>query len=111
MPVSKAAEKMLREKVHSVVITDKNGKVAGIVSAWDILKITFLSENAREMPIVKLLEGQKLIFVYEEVTLRDALNLMIDKGITGLPVLGDKDELVAKITLTDIAEFVKEKLL
>lgn len=110
MPVSKAAEKMLREKVHSVVVIDKNGKTAGIISAWDILKITFLSESAREMPVSKLLEGQKLIFVYEEVTMRDALNLMIDKGLRALPILDDKDTLIGKISLTDIAKFVKEKL-
>jgi len=111
MPVSKAAEKMLREKVHSLIVTDKTGKPVGMVSSWDILKITFLSENAREYPVSKLIEGQKLYYVYTEVSLRDALNLMIEKNIRALPILDDNDKLVGKISLTDIAKFVKEKLI
>jgi CBS domain-containing protein len=109
-PVSKAAEKMLREKVHSIVVVDKNNKPAGMISAWDIMKVTFLSEGSRDLPISKMIEGQKLVFVYEEVTVRDALNLMINKGIRSLPILDDKDNLTGKISLTDIAKFVKEKL-
>jgi CBS domain-containing protein len=74
------------------------------------LKITFLNGSLKEIPVSKLIEGQKLIFVYTEVTLRDALNLMIDKGIRALPVLDYEDKLVGRISLTDIAKFVKEKL-
>jgi CBS domain-containing protein len=109
-PVSKAVEKMLREKIHHIIAVDKNGKPVGIISAWDILKLTFLSENAKEYPISKLIEGQKLIFVYTEVSLRDALNLMINKGIRAMPVLDEHDKLVGKVSIMTIAQFVKEKL-
>ncbi len=110
MPVSKAAEKMLREKEHSVIIVDKTAKPVGIISAWDILKITFLADSAREMLVSKLIEGQKLLFVYNEVSVRDALNLMIEKSVSALPVLDENDNLIGKISLNDIARFVKEKL-
>ncbi len=110
MHVSKAAEKMLREKVHSIVIVDKNSKPVGMLSAWDVLKIAFLSESARELPVSKLIEGQKLLFLYEEVSIRDSIALMVDKGVRSLPVLDEKDKLVGKISLTDIARFIVEKL-
>lgn len=110
MPVSKAAEKMLREKEHSIIVVDKSAKPVGIVSSWDILKITFLADSAREMQVSKLIEGQKLLFVYTEVSIRDALNLMIEKFVSALPVLDEGDNLVGKVSLTDIARFVKEKL-
>lgn len=109
-PISKAAEKMLREKVHSIVVVDKNNKPVGMISAWDVMKVTFLSEGSRDLPISKMIEGQKLTFVYSEVTVRDALNLMINKNIRSMPILDDQDNLVGKIGLTDIAKFVKEKL-
>ncbi len=108
--VAKTAEKMLREKEHNVVVVDKAARPIGMVSSWDILKITFLADSAREMPVSKLIEGQKLLFVYSEVSVRDALNLMIDKGISALPILDEGDNLVGKISLTEIARFVKEKL-
>ncbi len=110
MPVSKAAERMLREKVHNLVVTDKDNKAVGVISAWDVLKIAFLSESGRELPVSKLIEGQKMVFVYTEVTLRDALDLMINKNIRALPVLDEKDNLYGKISLTDIAVFVRDKM-
>src|SRR5271157_3148691 len=95
MPVSKAAEKMLREKEHSVIVVDKT-KPVGIISSWDILKLTFLADSAREMLVSKLIEGQKLLFVYSEVSIRDALNLMIEKSVSALPILDEGDNLIGK---------------
>jgi CBS domain-containing protein len=108
--VSKAAEKMLREKVHSIVVVDKNGKLAGMLTSWDILKVTFIAEKTKDMPVSKLIEGQQPMFVFPEVSLRDALNLMVDKNLRALPVVDDSDKLVGKISMTDIAKFVREKL-
>lgn len=110
MPVTKAAEKMLREKVHSLVVTGPAGKVVGLVTAWDVLKISFMGEKAKDIPVSKVIEDQKFFFVYTEVSLRDALNLMIDKNVRALPVLDESENLVGKISLTDVARFVKEKL-
>ena len=109
MPLSKAADKMLREKVHSVVVLD-NGKPVGVVSSWDIVKTSFIAEKAKEMPVSKLIEGQHLYFVFEEVSLRDALNLMVDKNINSLPILNESEELVGMVRLFDIAKFIREKL-
>ncbi len=110
MPLSKAADKMLREKVHRVVVTDANGKPIGIVSSWDIVKTSFISEQAKNLPVSKIIEGQKMIFVYDEVSVRDALNLMIDKGIRSLPILDFDEKLAGVVSLFDVAKFVKEKL-
>lgn len=110
MPLSKAADKMLREKVHRVVVTDGNGKPIGIVSSMDIVKTSFISEQAKNLPVSKIIEGQKLIFIFDEVSVRDALNLMIDKGIRSLPIIDFNDKLAGLVNLVDIARFVKEKL-
>ncbi len=110
MPLSKAADKMLREKAHRVIVTDKNGKPVGIVSSWDIVKVSFISDQAKNMPVSKIIEGHKLIFVFDEVSVRDALNLMVDKKIRSLPIMNFDEELVGLISLFDIAKFVREKL-
>jgi len=110
MPLSKAADKMLREKAHRVIVTDKSGKPLGIVSSWDVVKVSFISDQAKNISVSKLIEGQKLIFVFDEVSVRDALNLMVDKKIRSLPVMNFDEELVGLISLFDIAKFVREKL-
>jgi len=51
LPASMAVDKMLREKVHSLVVIDKNGKTVGIISAWDILKVTFLNGSTKEITV------------------------------------------------------------
>ena len=110
MPLSKAADKMLRDKVHRVIVVDLDGNPIGIVSSWDIVKVSFISDQAKNMPISKLIEGQKLFFVYDEVTARDALNLMVDKNIRSLPVLNLDRKLAGVISMFDIAKFVREKM-
>lgn len=111
MPLSKAADKMLREKIHSVTVVDDKGKPVGMVSSWDVVKTTFLSsEKAKDIPITKLIEGQKLLFVYDEMSVRDALNLMVDKNVRSLPILDMEENLCGIVTLYDIATFVREKL-
>ncbi|MFN4217072.1 MAG: CBS domain-containing protein [Brevinematales bacterium] len=110
MPITKAADKMLREKVHSLIVIDAKGKPVGILDSWDVMKVTFMGESGKDMPVSKVLDKKKFFFVYEEVSLRDALNLMLDKGVRSLPVLDENDKLIGKISLTDIAQFVREKL-
>lgn len=110
MPVIKAADKMLREKVHSLIVVDQKGKPVGILDSWDVMKVTFMGENGKDLPVSRVVDKKKFFFVYEEVSLRDALNLMLDKGVRALPVLDDQDNMVGKISLTDIAKFVREKL-
>ncbi len=110
MPITKAADKMLREKVHSLIVIDQKGKPVGILDSWDVMKVTFMGEGGKDLPISKVMDKKKFFFVYEEVSLRDALNLMLDKGVRALPVLDESDNLIGKISLTDIAIFVREKL-
>lgn len=111
MALAKAIDKMLREKIHSVIVTADGGKPVGIVSSLDIVKTAFLgSEKAKDLPISKLIEGQKLLFVYDEMSVRDALNLMVDKNVRSLPILDMEENLEGIITMSDIAKFVRKKL-
>ncbi len=108
-PLSKVSDKMLRTKVHSVIVVEE-GKPIGMISSLDIVKTTFISEKAKDMPVSKLLEGQKLVFVYDEMSLRDALNLMVDKNIRSLPIMNLDEKLVGLISMFDIAKFIRHKL-
>ncbi|NPV00483.1 MAG: CBS domain-containing protein [Brevinematales bacterium] len=112
-PLFKAADKMLRLKIHSVIVVDdeSGGKLLGVLSSLDIVKTAFLSaEKAKNIPVGTLIEGQKPYFVYQEVNVRDVLNLMVDKGIRSLPILNDQDKVAGIITMSDVLRLVKEKL-
>ncbi|OHD53674.1 MAG: hypothetical protein A2Y33_07065 [Spirochaetes bacterium GWF1_51_8] len=112
-PLFKAADKMLRLKIHSVIVVDneESGKPMGVLSSLDIVKTAFLStEKAKNLPVGSLIEGQKPYFVYQEVSVRDVLNLMVDKGVRSLPILNEKDKICGIITMSDVMRFVKEKL-
>jgi len=112
-PLFKAADKMLRLKIHSVIVVDdeSGGKLLGVLSSLDIVKTAFLSaEKAKNIPVGNLIEGQKPYFVYQEVSVRDVLNLMVDKGIRSLPILNDQDKVAGIITMSDVMRLVKEKL-
>ena len=111
MPLAKAADKMLRVKIHSVIVTDKVGKPIGVLSSWDIVKTAFLSSDTiKDMQVGKLIEGQKMTFVYKEVSIRDVVNLMVEKSVRTIPILDDSNQLCGLISQTDVIRFMKEKL-
>lgn len=56
----------------------------------------------------KHLMSRSLVFVHTSDTVRQAAAAMLDKGISGLPVLNHRDEPVGVITKTDIVRYERE---
>ena len=46
LPHDKAAEVFTEEKVHHAIVTDDDGKFAGLISAWDVAKEGYLDAKA-----------------------------------------------------------------
>lgn len=110
-PLAKVADKMLRVKIHSITVVDENRKPKGMVSTMDLVKTTFMGgDKAKDIVVSKLIENQKLLFIMEEMSVRDALNLMVEKNVRSLPITDFEEKLLGIITMSDIMRFVKEKM-
>ena len=116
--VNEALELMHREHIRRLPVVDKEGKLVGIVSELDLLKVSpspATTLSIYEIPYllarIKMRDimTRDVITVTEDTPLEEAARIMADNKIGGLPVMrGDK--LVGIITETDIFKIFLEML-
>ncbi|HSD85320.1 MAG TPA: CBS domain-containing protein [Anaerolineae bacterium] len=111
LPVAEALEQMKKERIRRMPVTDKNGKLIGIVSDKDLLEaspspVTSLSVWEVTYLLSKIKVGdvmtKQVITVTEDTTLEDAARILVDNKIGGLPVVNEAGAIVGIITETDI---------
>ncbi len=109
-PLSKVSDKMLRAKIHSVIIVNEAVEPIGIISSWDLVKISFFGEKAKDIPVSKLLKEQKLITIRSDRPWTEAFDLMLDYHIRSLPVVNKAGKLDGIVTLFDLAKFARKQI-
>ena len=111
LPVNDAFDVMKKERIRRMPVVDKNGKLIGIVSDKDLLRVSpspATTLSAYEIPYllskVKASDvmTRKVITVSEDTPIEDAARIMVDNKIGGLPVVNGDAVVVGIITETDI---------
>jgi acetoin utilization protein AcuB len=111
LPVTDAFDLMKKSRIRRMPVVDKNGKLVGIVSDQDLLRVTpspATTLSAYEIPYllskVKVSDvmTKKVITVTEETPVEEAARIMVDNKIGGLPVVDESNVVVGIITETDI---------
>ncbi len=95
-----ATKKMLEFGVGSIVIVE-NEKPIGIVTERDIIEKVVVKNKVPSRVKLKDIMTKPIITVKPTTSLREAVNIMLKKGIRRLPVV-DGDRLVGIVTDTDI---------
>jgi CBS domain-containing protein len=99
------ALRLLAEKNVGAVIILDDGKVAGILSERDIVRMMAKEGDCRlEMPVSELMT-REVITVGSEKTLDACMKLMTLKHIRHLPVV-DEEVLVGVISIGDVVRWV-----
>jgi acetoin utilization protein AcuB len=116
--VDKALALMHSEKIRRLPVVDKDGRLVGIVSELDLLKVSpspATSLSIYEIPYllskIKMQDimTKDVITVTEDTPLEEAALIMAENKIGGLPVMRD-DKLVGIITETDLFRIFLEVL-
>ena len=111
LPVNDAFDLMKKERIRRLPVVDKNGKLVGIVSDKDLLRVSpspATTLSAYEIPYLlsKVKAGdvmtKQVITVSEDTPIENAARIMVDNKIGGLPVVNENDVVVGIITETDI---------
>ena len=111
LPVNEAFDLMKKERIRRLPVVEKNGKLVGIVSDKDLLRVSpspATTLSAFEIPYllskVKVSDvmTRKVISVGEDTPIEDAARIMVDNKIGGLPVVNEDGAVVGIITETDI---------
>ena len=96
-PVSDALEMMARFRISGVPITDKTGKLVGILTNRDL---RFLKDTAQ--PVKNLMTRKDLITAAVGTTLEQATAILSHHRIEKLPVVDKEGKLRGLITIKDI---------
>jgi acetoin utilization protein AcuB len=109
-PVTEAQALMKREKIHHLPVTDKEGRLLGIVTEKDLLyaspspastlSVYEMTSLLAKLKVEKVMTA-KVITILEDVPLEEAARIMADNNIGGLPVMRGK-VLVGIITESDL---------
>jgi acetoin utilization protein AcuB len=111
LSVTDAFDLMKKSRIRRMPVVDRNGKLVGIVSDKDLLRVTpspATTLSAYEIPYllskVKVSDvmTKKVITVTEETPVEEAARIMVDNKIGGLPVVDESAVVVGIITETDI---------
>jgi len=111
LPVNEAFDLMKKERIRRMPVVDKGGKLVGIVSDKDLLRVSpspATTLSAYEIPYllskvkVNDVMTKKVITVSEDTPIEDAARIMVDNKIGGLPVVNADAGVVGIITETDI---------
>ena len=117
-PINEAMKLMRAEKVRRLPVLNKKGELVGIVSEKDLLYVspspaTSLSIYELHYLISKITVGEimttDVITVSERTPLEEAVRIMADNKIGGLPVMRD-GKLVGIITESDLFKIFLELL-
>ena len=104
--ITKAADKMLKSKIHGLVTV--NGSVpVGVITTFDLLKIAFLKEYSDSASVSKYSSKRDLITIEIDAPLSEAAFLMVENNIRTIPVV-EAGQLVGIISMIDILKCVIE---
>lgn len=110
-PTSKAKHLLDSESIHHLPVVD-DGKLVGIISTADLLKLYLLDEGANSadvVPVEQIMQEDPLVLA-STANLRDAAEKLSVGGFHALPVVDDDKMLVGIVTSTDLIEHMLMQL-
>lgn len=116
--IQDAVVTLFLENVGHLIVTDEEGRLSGIVSRKDLLKITLGNASASTMPVSFIMTRRpNVITVSPEDTVLEAARIIISHQIDSLPVVvpatsGREGEwnVVGRISKTNIIKMLLETL-
>jgi CBS domain-containing protein len=99
--IKEAADLMSRERVSSVLVRSDGHGDMGIVTDRDLRAKVVAAGRSSDTPAVEIMTTP-VFSVPPETTAAEVLNLMYERGIHHVPVVGDDGEPVGMITDTDL---------
>ncbi|MBS3810691.1 MAG: helix-turn-helix transcriptional regulator [Halanaerobiales bacterium] len=95
--------KMFLEDVGSIVVINNKGKLSGVISRKDLLKMSIGKNNLKKTPVsLAMTRNPKIISVFPDTTFIEAARKIRYHKIDFLPVVNEVKEVVGRISKTTI---------
>ena len=103
--VIQAMEIMRTNKVDSILVTDKNNLLVGILTVKE------LRQNGIQDYYIYKVMNQDPLFIYEDCNLIEILNIMNNQNVGHIPVVSKDGHLVGLITRSSLLSVLSEQFL
>lgn len=103
--VIQAMEIMRTNKVDSILVTDKNNLLVGILTVKELRR-----NGIQDYYIYKVMNKDPL-FIYEDCNLIEILNIMNNQNVGHIPVVSKDGQLVGLITRSSLLSVLSEQFL
>lgn len=111
LPVLEAVALFLKHSISGAPVVDENGKLIGIFSELDCLKVLaageFYADDHREDGVVADFMSRKITTVSPDVDIYTLAQRFLDRSMRRIPVL-DGDELVGQISRRDVLRAMQQ---
>jgi len=110
-PANKAQQILESGRIHHLPVVD-GGKLVGIVSSSDLLKLYLLDDGVTSTTLttVDQIMGSDPVVIESTYTLRDAAEKLSAGGYHSLPVIDAERMLVGIVTSTDLIDHLLQQL-
>ncbi|MGG4343940.1 helix-turn-helix transcriptional regulator [Paenibacillus lautus] len=116
--VQDAVVTLFLENIGSLIVIDEEGKLAGVISRKDLLKVTLGNPNASSMPVSMVMTRQpNIVTITPEESVLEAARKMIHHQVDSLPVVSCSDissdsecRIVGRITKTTIIKLLLDQI-
>ena len=102
---------ILKEKEISFLVIIRDEKPIGIVSERDIVQKVAAQDQKASAVQIESVMSKKFRWVSPETPIEDAVQKMLNNNIRRLIILDNDEKLSGVITQTNLAEFLRSKLL
>ncbi len=103
LPLLRCREKMRTSNVDSLMVTDKNRRLLGIISAKQVQSLSDLSLEARSIM------GTDVLKVSPDNNIIDILKIIEENQVSGIPVTNDGDILLGLITKSSLVTTLSQQ--
>lgn len=103
--VEDAAGTMLENDIGSVVVTDGDGELAGILTTTDFVRIVAERRPKDETPVSSYM-STGVVTASAQDPVHDVADAMLEHGVHHIPVVSEAEGVIGIVTTTDLAAYV-----
>lgn len=103
--VEDAARLMLDEAIGSLVVTDADNQISGILTSTDFVEIVRESEPKAETTVERYMSADVLTTT-AQAPIDEVADLLLEEGIHHVPVVDETEGVIGIISTTDLTAYI-----
>ncbi len=105
--LSQVIKKMAYQNLGALPVVNEQGVIQGIITLRDIVGIMGMSSNAINVPVSEVM-NENIVTISQESNLSEAVQLMSERRVRRLPIIGANNQVLGMLTNKDILKRLGE---